>query len=86
MGGEVGKSLGRTAARSATATAIEGLGAETRSVFRSARQLQSRFTPFPPDRQASGRAIQSPQAAGSRPTANRLRSTGLYPKGREGLR
>jgi hypothetical protein len=57
MGGELGKSLVRTAARSSRATAIEGLDAETSRVVSSARQLQSHLTPFPSDPQASGRAI-----------------------------
>ena len=60
MGGELGKSLVRTVARSPRATAIEGLSAETSHVVSSARQLQSHLTPFPSVQQASGRAVQSP--------------------------
>src|SRR5271157_891953 len=47
MGGELGKSLVRTAARSSRATAIEGLGAQTSRVVSSARQFQSHLTPEP---------------------------------------
>ena len=60
MGGELGKSLVRTVARSPRATAIEGLSAETSRVVSSARHFQTHLTPFPSDRQASGRADQSP--------------------------
>ena len=60
MGGELGKSLVPTVARSPRATAIEGLSAETTRVVSSARQFQTHLTPFPSDRQASGRADQSP--------------------------
>ena len=60
MGGELGKSLVPTVARSPRATAIEGLSAETTRVVCSARQFQTHLTPFPSDRQASGRADQSP--------------------------
>ena len=41
MGGELGKSLVRTVARSPRATAIEGLSAETSRVVSSARQFQT---------------------------------------------
>jgi hypothetical protein len=60
MGGELGKSLVPTAVRSSRATAIEGLGAKTSRVVSSARQFQSHLTPFISNRQASGRADQSP--------------------------
>jgi len=60
MGGELGKSLVSTAARSSRATAIERLGGQTSRVVSSPRQFQSHLTPFTSDRQASGRADQSP--------------------------
>jgi len=59
MGGELGKSLVRTA-RSPRATALEGRSAETSRVVSSASQFQTHLTPFTSDRQASDRADQSP--------------------------
>jgi hypothetical protein len=60
MGGELGKSLVPTAARSSRATAIAGLGAETGRVVSSASEFHGHLTPFTSHRQPSGRADQSP--------------------------